>query len=114
MIAFAEGEKELVFLRKTVVDTHRPGCVQDRVDCRKREVVDQAIIVSRGRGNVWFWYEFHYVLSDGAKGPTNLVSGERLAALYAADCLSRGWVENLTLKNGVVVVTRICPDLCTS
>src|SRR5215469_13513668 len=70
LIAFAEGEKELVFLRETVVDTHRPGCIQDRVHCRKREVVDQAIIVSCGRGHVWFWYEFHDVLSDGAQRPT--------------------------------------------
>src|SRR2546425_5031777 len=47
LIAFAKSEEKFVLIRKTVIDAHRPGCVQNRIDRTKKEIVSQLILVSR-------------------------------------------------------------------
>src|SRR6266478_2616327 len=91
LISLAEREEEFVLIRKTVVDAHRPGCVQNRTDSGKKEVVSQLILV-RGGG---FRNELEDILCHCTKG--NFIIGESRAAHYPAHGLGCGWVEDLSL-----------------
>src|SRR2546425_3623782 len=97
LIAFAKSEEKFVLIRKTVIDAHRPGRVQNRIDRTKKEIVSQLILVSRGG----FRNEFEDILCHGTDG--NFIVRKSRTALYSAYSLSGGWVEDLSLNNCGVV-----------
>src|SRR5467141_882394 len=106
MIALAERKEEFIPIRETVIDAHRPGGVQDRIDSRKSEVIDEQILICRSG----FRGQRQDVL--GHRTNRNLIVGERLTTLHSANRLRRGGVENLPHENWIVVITRIGANLC--
>src|SRR6266478_8573905 len=93
LISLAEREEEFVLIRKTVVDAHRPGCVQNRTDSGEKEIVGQLILVRR-RG---FRNQFEDILCHGTEG--NFIIGKSRTALHPAHSFSGGGVEDLPLND---------------
>src|SRR5260370_30512315 len=97
LMGLCKGEETFVLIRETVIDTHGPSCVKNRIDGGKEKVVSQLILVSRGGlGN-----ELEDTLRHGTEG--DFIVGKSRTALYRSYSLSGGWVEDLALNNRRVV-----------
>src|SRR4029077_10880342 len=48
LITLAKRKEQFVLIRKTMIDAHGPGGVQNRIDGGKEEIIRDLILVSRG------------------------------------------------------------------
>src|SRR5258708_5247467 len=101
LITLAEGKEEFIPVREAMINPHRPGGIQNRIDTRKGKVVDQQILVRRR----WFRGQRQDVLCHLAN--RNLIVCKRLTTLYPSHSLRCGGIEDLTLQSWIVVVTGI-------
>src|SRR5947207_12374730 len=87
LVPLAKRKEEFVAVREAVVYTHCPSRVENRIDRRECKVVDQLVLVCRGR----FRDELENVARNGANG--NLVACKGLATLHSINCLRRRRIE---------------------